>query len=190
MGKVGAVALAVVALLGVSVVVYLLGPQTPAPEPPAPAGSERPDSGVPADAERARVTAHVDGDTLRLAGEEGSRLLPDEETRVRLLEIDAPEEARDGRPAECHAVEAGDALAHLLPVGAPLWVDRDEELFDPYGRTLLYLWTVDGDFVNLELVRQGHARAVLFEPNDEHIAAVRRAESAARAAGRGLWGAC
>jgi micrococcal nuclease len=47
-----------------------------------------------------------------------------------------------------------------------------------------------GDFVNLELVRSGAARAVLFEPNDRYIAQMRRAERNARANDRGQWGAC
>jgi micrococcal nuclease len=47
-----------------------------------------------------------------------------------------------------------------------------------------------GEFVNLQLVRSGAARAVLFEPNDRYIAQMRRAESKARAQDRGQWGAC
>lgn len=184
LGRAGGVVLAVLVVLGLAVVVYLAGPDDPAPD-----GSLRPAAGVPRSAEPARVVSHVDGDTVRLLGAQGSRLLPEGETSVRLLEVDTPEPARDGRPAECFADEATAALAGMLPVGEDLWVDRDEELHDQYGRTLLYLWTADGDFVNLELVRQGYARAVLFEPNDAHIDRMRRAEDEARAAERGLWGA-
>lgn len=148
-------------------------------------------SGVPAGAERARVVSHVDGDTVRLVGTPGSSLLrPDADTRVRLLEIDTPEVGTFGGEAECFAEEASEALADLLPVGADVWVTRDRELLDPYDRTLLYLWTSEGDLVNLEMVRLGYARAVLFEPNDAYLAPMRRAESEARAARRGLWAAC
>lgn len=185
LGRTGVVVLSVLVVLGLAVLVYLAGPDDAAPD-----GSLAPAAGVPDSAEPARVVSHVDGDTIRLVGAEDSALLPDGETTVRLLEIDTPEHARDGRPAECYADEASDALAGLLPAGEDLWVDRDEELQDQYGRTLLYLWTVDGEFVNLELLRQGYGRAVLFEPNDEHIDRMRRAEDEARAAGRGLWGTC
>jgi micrococcal nuclease len=147
--------------------------------------------GVPAAAERARVSAHVDGDTIRLTTERASRILQEgHETTVRLLEIDTPERARDGSPAECYAEEASQALAEMLPTGSEVWVKPDRELLDPYGRTLLYLWTTEGVFVNLELVRQGYAVAVLFEPNDEYIDRMRKAEEEARAEGRGLWAAC
>jgi micrococcal nuclease len=146
---------------------------------------------VPAGAETARVVSHVDGDTIRLAGEEGSMLLPrDRDVAVRLLEIDAPEVAGPYGGAECFGAEASATLAAMLPVGARVRVTRDTELHDPYGRMLLYLFDEDGRMVNLELVRQGYAESLLFEPNDEHIEAMRQAEAEARSAGRGRWGAC
>jgi micrococcal nuclease len=184
--RVGLLVLGAVVLLAISVLVYLAAPGgVPGSAAPPTAVSWGP-SGVPSDAERARVVSHVDGDTIRLTGSG----LVDGETGVRLLEIDTPEVGRDGATAECYAAEADAALAEMLPVGAPVWVVADRDLYDPYDRMLLYLWTDDGRFVNLELVRQGYARAVLFEPNDAHIEAMREAESRARPADRGLWGAC
>ena len=177
-------------MLGVSAIVYLASPdQVPGTHPVS--------SAVPEGAEPARVVSHVDGDTIRLTGSgvhgsdplDGADVL-DGETSVRLLEIDTPELATDGAPAECFAEEASRALRDLLPVGATVWVEPDRDLLDPYGRTLLYLWTERGDFVNLELVRQGYARSVLFEPNDAYIHQMREAESEARADLRGMWGAC
>lgn len=165
-------------LLGASVLVYLASPDEAPDTVPAAA--------VPEDAEPARVVSHVDGDTVRLTG---SGLL-EGETSVRLLEIDTPEHPRDGEPAECFADEASAALRDRLPVGARVWVRPDHDLYDPYGRMLLYLWDEDGEFVNLELVRQGFARAVLFEPNDMYIVRMREAESEARAGDRGMWAAC
>ena len=137
------------------------------------------------------MSAHVDGDTIRLRGANAGALLPaNGDVAVRLLEIDAPEVDGPYREAECFGEEASAALADALPVGSTVWVTRDAELYDPYDRMLLYLWDDSGALVNLELVRRGYAEAVLFEPNDEHIDDVRRAESEARAAGRGQWGAC
>lgn len=168
----------VVALLVGAGLWVLLRPDDPAPD-------------VPTSAERAVVTSHVDGDTIRLRGAAGSTLLPRRgETSVRLLEIDSPEVAGSPAGAECFGAEASAALADLLPVGAEVRVERDEELFDRYDRMLLYLWADDGTFVNEALVREGYARAVLFEPNDAYIGVVRRAEDDARDAGAGMWGAC
>jgi micrococcal nuclease len=186
----GVVALVVVVVLGLAVAVRLAGPGENRYDDPS-TGGGAPAAGIPESAEPARVTSHVDGDTIRLTAEGTAGVLPQgHETTVRLLEIDTPEHARDGAPAACFAEEASQALADLLPTGATVWAKPDRELLDPYGRTLLYLWTTDGVFVNLELVRQGYAEAVLFEPNDEYIDRMREAEQQARAERRGLWGAC
>jgi micrococcal nuclease len=186
----GVAALLVAVVVGSAVAVRLAAPEEgPYDDPSASPGP--PTAGIPEGAEPARVTSHVDGDTIRLVPAGTSPLLPrGRETTVRLLEIDTPERARDGEPAECHAEEASQALADLLPTGSMVWAKPDRELLDPYGRTLLYLWTTHGVFVNLELVRQGYAEAVLFEPNDEYIDRMREAEQQARTEGRGLWGAC
>ena len=184
--KFGVALLAIALVLGLAVAIRLADPGTN-PESRVVGADVK----VPPDAVLARVVSHVDGDTLRLVGESGSAALSAEEhTTVRLLEIDTPEHGRDGAPAECYAEQASKVLRDMLPAGAEVWVRRDEQLRDSYGRTLLYLWTADGEFVNLELVRQGFATAVLFEPNDRYIDLMRRAESQARSEGRGLWGAC
>jgi micrococcal nuclease len=181
------------------------GPSEPSSSEPSPAqadssptvttvesnDSEMPPRDVPGEAERARVVGHVDGDTLRLAPVGESRYLPaGEETKVRLLEIDTPESVDPNAPEECHSSRASRALSEMLPLGADVWVKPDQQLLDPYGRTLLYLWDGHDRFVNLEMVRQGFARAVLYEPNDEFIDVMRRAERRARQENRGLWGAC
>lgn len=152
--------------------------------------SELAEADVPDDARPARVIRHVDGDTLELEGSAATRPWFFGRTTVRLLEIDTPESVAPGTPVQCYAERATKALAELAPVGSQVWVLKDEELLDPYGRTLLYLWNEHGQFVNLELVLVGVARAVLFEPNDRFIAEMRRAESDAQRANRGLWEAC
>lgn len=190
---IGLLVLAVAALLVVLLVLAVrpIGGGAGGPVPAGP-GADEPSSpsGVPGDAEQAVVTDHVDGDTLRVLGSAGSSVLGGDETTVRLLEIDTPESVAPGSPVECYAERAGAALADLAPVGSEVWVAADVELLDPFGRTLLYLWNEDGVFVNLEMVETGHARAVLYEPNDEHIELMRRAERRSRAAGVGLWGTC
>lgn len=146
---------------------------------------------VPPGARLARVSDHVDGDTLRLMAERTSAALRGgETTTVRLLEIDTPESVAPGSPIECFAHRSNEALARMLPLGARVWFAADRDLLDPYDRTLLYLWTRDGRFVNLAMVRRGYARAVLYEPNDAYIGLMRRAEEVAQKAERGLWGAC
>ena len=141
--------------------------------------------------EEGRVVRIVDGDTLYLRGD-GDLLGPGgaDGTAVRLLQIDTPETVAPGSPVECWGPEASAALADLVPPGASVSVEADEELLDPFDRVLLYVYDAGGDMVNLAMVRAGHAEAVLYEPNDRHIERMRAAEAEAREAGRGLWSAC
>ncbi|MEO7148146.1 MAG: thermonuclease family protein [Terrimesophilobacter sp.] len=130
--------------------------------------------------------AHVhDGDTLYLQPD-GTTSRADEIT-VRLLGIDTPEL----RPSvECFAVEARDHLRALLPQGAEVWILADKGLLDKYGRSLLYLWTKDGHFVNMDLVANGYATALRIKPNEAYWPELRDAETAARAQQLGQWGHC
>ena len=141
---------------------------------------------VPPAAQSATVERVVDGDTVVLRGT-GSGPLPGRSTKVRLLEIDAPEVS--GRP-ECFGQEATERVEELLPRGARVRVEADRELQDQYGRTLLYVWTDSGASVQEVLVREGAVRTVLFRPNDRYIRDLRAVEDQARTARRGLWGAC
>ncbi len=147
--------------------------------------------GVPDGARPATVVRVVDGDTVHLGGQDGTKYIASgDEATVRLLEIDTPESVKPDAPVECYSKRASAALADLLPVGSTVRVLRDRELLDPFDRTLLYVWNEDGVFVNLRMVQDGFAKAVLFQPNDRYIGDMRRAEERARDDGAGLWGAC
>jgi len=124
------------------------------------------------------VAGVVDGDTIELRSGR----------RVRLVQIDAPE----GDQGECYADEATDALRAILPKGTSVRLEADPRLdqLDGYGRLLRYV--VKGEQnVNLLLVRRG-AATVWFYHGDRgaYATALLRGAQRARAAGRGLWGAC
>ncbi len=146
-------------------------------------------SPIPSDAEPAIVARVVDGDTVRVVDE------PDGATgggsiRVRLLNIDTPELARDGRPAECGAHRATVALEALIRPGDLVWMAADVEDRDVFDRPLRALWTEDGTFVNGTLVAQGWAEAVLYPPNDRFYAGLLVYERVAQRDARGLWSDC
>jgi micrococcal nuclease len=136
--------------------------------PPAspPAGGERVE---------ARVTKHTDGDTLWLSGI----------GKVRLIGVDTPE-VYGG--IECYGRQASAFVERLLPLGARVTYSLGLEERDRYGRALAYVYTGDGRFVNLLLVRRGYAQPLTIPPNDDFaprfVAAARRA----RRHGAGLWG--
>lgn len=160
----------------------------PAPSPLADASSAERPEGVPADAEPAIVDRVVDGDTLRvIAAPEGT--IPDGGSiRVRLLNIDTPELARDGRDAECLAEAASDRVEALLPPAALVWLAADVEDRDRFDRPLRGVWTDEGVFVNELLAAEGLAEAVLFRPNDRFHARIVEAERRAAAGGLGIHG--
>src|SRR5699024_6972556 len=91
---------------------------------------------------------------------------------------------------QCYGQQAAAQLKQLAPPGSTVWVQRDEELTDRYGRYLLYLWNSEGTFVNLSLVKDGYARAVLYQPNDNHWDTISAAENDAQTTQVGLWGVC
>jgi endonuclease YncB( thermonuclease family) len=142
---------------------------------PAPAPSE---AAASAPCPVARV---FDGDTVAV-------LLDGREVTVRLVGVDAPETGGHDRPVEPYGAEASAFLDGLLRGHAVrLEGEPGQAPLDAYGRTLAYLRRdPDGLFVNLELVRQGYARAYTRFPSryrDLFLAA----EGEAREAGRGLW---
>ena len=111
--------------------------------------------------------------------------------KVRLLGIDTPESVKPGTPVQCFAKAASARTAALLPRGTPVRLERDVEGRDRYGRLLAYVYRQqDGLFVNLELARSGYARQLTIPPNVAHVEQLGDAVRAARAASRGLWGAC
>jgi micrococcal nuclease len=125
----------------------------------------------------ARVERVIDGDTIALAGG----------ITVRYLLVDAPE-ITDGH-ADCYGSNAAQFNTDLV-LGKTVELGYDTSCRDRFGRTLAYV-TSEGHDVNRLLVERGYA-CVLHIPPDgdaraDEFAAV---AAAARAARRGLWGAC
>lgn len=138
------------------------------------------------DAEKAEVVRVVDGDTIIV--ELGGR-----EERVRYIGIDAPESVQPEQPVECFGPEAADANAELVD-GESVHLLRDVTDRDRFGRLLRYVYVGgdedDGTLVNLELVRNGYAEAVSYEPDVSRQNDLDGAERDARDEGLGMWGAC
>jgi micrococcal nuclease len=136
---------------------------------------------IPANAIPATVNYVHDGDTLFLATAADSNL------KVRLLGIDTPE---IGDNLECYGDEATALLRALLPEGTAVSAAADIEPLDQYGRSLMYLFTADGTFINLQLVAQGAAEAVSIGQNTAFYEQLSAEESLARTSALGRWGAC
>lgn len=161
------------------------------PAPPGTEETESPAEAPPAEApattrspSRAVVVERIiDGDTIEVRGD--GDILPEASSLpVRLLEIDAPEKGA------CYSSEATARIEELIPVGSGIRIERDKDLKDPYDRYLLYVWNDQEEFVNESLVRDGYAKAVLYEPNDKYWQTISQADDDAEQNGSGLWSAC
>ena len=132
----------------------------------------------------ATVKSVVDGDTIEIA-------IGGKTERVRLIGVDTPETKHPTKGVECYGPEASAYTEQLLPTGTALRVERDIEARDKYGRLLLYVYTADSNvFVNLDLVMNGYARPMVFEPNTAHKADFAQAATQAELRNVGLWQAC
>ena len=128
---------------------------------------------------RGAIVASVyDGDTLTLG----------DGRRVRLVQIDTPELGSH----ECFSRAARTALLRLVPVGSRIDLEVDPSLdrTDRYGRLLRYVQRGRTN-VNLPLVREGAAAPYFYGgARGRYAGELMAAARQARAAQRGLWGAC
>ena len=136
------------------------------------------------------VVSITDGDTFDMCISRGySCELTDETITVRLVQIDTPE---DGDVKECYGATASLELADLLVEGAPVIAVTDPNLDqeDTYGRMLAWVWS-PLELVNLSLVTRGAAAPYFYKGARGAFSDRLESEAlAARAAQRGLWGAC
>jgi micrococcal nuclease len=131
-------------------------------------------------AETGVVVEVVDGDTIKVALENGPR-------KVRLLGIDTPEPAREGRAAEPGADRAT-AFTRKLAEGQLVTLEADSlaDDEDRYDRALRYVFLADGRLLNAALVAEGLAH-VYTRSTCSRMTELRQLERAARDAGRGMW---
>jgi endonuclease YncB( thermonuclease family) len=120
----------------------------------------------------------VDGDTIDVT-------VGGQEFRVRYIGVNTPE-----RDEVCYT-EATQANADLV-AGQTAYLVRDVSNTDRFDRLLRYIY-VEGaggefTFVNAELVAQGYAEAVRYDPDTAYLSLFRDLEAQARAANLGCHG--
>jgi endonuclease YncB( thermonuclease family) len=132
---------------------------------------------VPAQAETAQVRHVLDGDSFILA----------DGRQARLIGVNAPELGKDGTPGQPLAKQARNRLSQLIK-GQTLTLSHGREEHDHYGRWLVHARLPDGASVEEILLREGLAWAIAIPPNVDQLDHLLKAETEARAAGRGVWG--
>jgi micrococcal nuclease len=128
--------------------------------------------------EVATVLKITDGDTIRVDRGHGSE-------PVRYIGIDAPE------PGEPGGAEATARNAALVKKGAEVVLERDVSDVDRFDRLLRYVWLHEGDtwtLVNLQLIRDGVARAAAYPPDVMYRGVFADAQAVAEGAKLGVWG--
>ncbi|GAA2186052.1 thermonuclease family protein [Leucobacter alluvii] len=136
------------------------------------------------DSSTQQVVAVIDGDTIKTVDAEGTV------NRVRIIGIDTPEIGRGGAADECWAQDARTALASLLDGrDVDLISDPSQGDVDRYGRLLRHLHTDAGNVAE-QLIEQGAGHEYTYSKPYIGQAEFRGAESSARDAEAGLWGAC
>jgi micrococcal nuclease len=125
----------------------------------------------------ATVERVIDGDTIVLPGG----------VTIRYLLVNAPE-TTNGH-ADCYGANASQFNTDLV-LGKTVQLTYDLGCQDRFGRTLAYV-TVDGQDVNRLLIERGYACVLHIPPDgDARADELTALEAAAKAARRGLWGAC
>jgi micrococcal nuclease len=132
----------------------------------------------------ATVTHVFDGDTLTVA-------INGRQETIRLIGIDTPETVHPTKPVQCWGPEASAHTKSIFPPGTQVFLARDVEARDKYGRFLAYVYRAsDNLFLNRELVSGGWARPYPFEPNTSLSVDFAVAANAAQQERLGLWAHC
>jgi len=142
---------------------------------------------VPNGADAATVTHVSDGDTAYLRPLlYGTKAASWPGRKARFIGVDTPEVYTS--PPDCYGEEASRFTKNKLE-GERVRVTYGQDTLDQYGRALIYIWR-NGRLFNATLVRKGYARVEIYSPNDRYASRLYKLQSEAKAAGRGLWGAC
>lgn len=118
----------------------------------------------------------IDGDTVVLSNGD----------KVRLLGIDTPEIARQGKPNQVGAVEAKKWLMNKV-LRQRVRLEKSAEFYDQYGRTLAFLINQQGENINVLLLKRGLARLSIYPPNTRYLKELSVAQGYAEKRKLGLW---
>jgi len=119
-----------------------------------------------------------DGDSLRLS----------DQTKIRLIGVNTPELARDGRDEEPFAAAARTFLKEKInQAGGRIGLAYDDSRKDRYGRTLAHIFLPDHSNLTEQLLLNGLGSHIAISPNLGFSECYARAQQVARANKRNLW---
>ena len=123
----------------------------------------------------------IDGDTFYCYD------INNNEIKIRLIGIDTPETRnRFKKKKGYYGEEAKQYLTHLI-LNKQVKLEFDIDKYDQYQRFLAYAYTMDEQFINAELVKNGYARIMTIQPNSKYANLFYDLQLKARADKKGLW---
>ncbi len=129
----------------------------------------------------------TDGDTIDVFM--NGRLQP-----VRLVGVDARESGGPYQEDECFGAEGAQFLTWLLGQRGQLFIEKDQEERDRFGRLLRWVWFERADgkvyLLNEAMIRAGYAERFRDTPNRRYVDELIAAEDFAQRHRFGLWSAC
>jgi micrococcal nuclease len=130
------------------------------------------------------INHYVDGDTVAV------NMNGNVET-VRFIGVDTPETHKPNTPVQCYGPDAAAHTKALISKFGKVRLQADplDTNRDRYGRLLRYVYLPDGTLVEAQTISEGYGFAYTqfpFQKADDFKAD----EQSAKAAKKGLWGAC
>ena len=142
---------------------------------------------IPANAIPAELASVTDGDTIQVSVDGVLE-------SVRLVGVDAPESGGPYQDVECFGPEGTQYLEWLLGQGGRIFIEKDQEERDRFGRLLRWVWLDLGRgevyLLDEALIRAGYAERFRDTPNRRYVDEAIAAEHFAQRHLFGLWGAC
>lgn len=129
------------------------------------------------------VTRFVDGDTIAVD-------MNGKAEKIRFIGVDTPETHKPNAPVQCYGPAASAFTKNAIGtktvrlVSDPQSTDRDR-----YDRLLRYVYLPDGTLLNEKLIAEGYGFYYPYFPFTKS-AEFARAQAAAQAGHKGLWGNC
>lgn len=138
----------------------------------------------------AKVTKHVDGDTVHVTTDDGQVL------KIRMIGVNTPETVHPSKPVEFYGKEASDFTKEKI-FGKKVYLEKDISETDRYGRSLRYIWMeipeeitkeeIKTKMFNAILVAKGFANSSTYQPDVKYQDYFLEFEREARNLNVGLW---
>lgn len=107
-----------------------------------------------------KVVRIYDGDTIRVQLMDGTKV------NVRFLLVDTPELSHPQKGKQPFAKAAREFTMQILNNCQQIWIRRDQEIWDRYGRLLAYVYA-DQKLIQEHLVESGYARVYHTKNKDK-----------------------